>query len=202
MTDPTTAPPALDPLVHDLTRRITTVVHQLSAVCQQTTPALPLLEQQVLRSLKELGGALLVGLVQLLVPADPPPTQPCPCGATARFERLRSATCRTLLGALTLPRPYYLCSACQHGFAPLDQQLGWCGGKRSAARDELLALLGATQDSFAEAATVLARLSLVEVAPNTVRAATEELGQVLADAEQAQIEALQAGNPPLSSIAR
>ena len=199
MTDPTTAPHSLDMLVQDLTHRITAVVQQLSAAFQQTPPTLPLLEEQVLRSLKELGGALLVGLAQLLVPSDPPPTHPCPGGASACFERLRPATCRTLLGPRTLRRPYYLCSACHHGFAPLDQQLGWCAGRRSAALDELLALLGATQDSFTEAASVLARLSLVELAPNTVRAATEELGQVLAEAEQAQIEALQSSDLPRSA---
>ncbi len=43
----------------------------------------------------------------------------------------------------------------------------------------MLALLGATQDSFAAAADVLERRTLVTVAPNTVRAATEDLGQVL-----------------------
>lgn len=197
MTDPTTALRSPDMLVQDLTRRLTTVVHQLSAAFEQTPPSLPRLEEQVLRSLKELGGALLVGLAQLLVPSDPPPTSPCPCGAAACFVRLRPATCRTLLGALTLTRPYYLCAACHHGFAPLDQQFGWCAGKRSAALDELLALLGATQDSFAEAANVAARLSLVEVAPNTVRAATDELGQLLAATEQAQIEALQSGDLPV-----
>jgi hypothetical protein len=43
----------------------------------------------------------------------------------------------------------------------------------------LLALLGATQDSFAQATEVLARLCLIEVCPNSARAATEELGAVL-----------------------
>ena len=43
----------------------------------------------------------------------------------------------------------------------------------------MLALLGATQDSFGEAAHVLERLTLVHVSANSVRDATEQLGAVL-----------------------
>jgi len=51
-------------------------------------------------------------------------------------------------------------------------------------RRELLALLGAAQDSFAQAAIVLERLCLVQVCPNRVRAAPEDLGAALADHDQ------------------
>ncbi len=195
---------SMDALVQQLTSHLTTVVQHLHAGLAQTAE-LQQLEEQVLRALKDVGGLLLVGLAQHLVPTEPPRTHPCPCGAVATFQRFRPATCRTVLGPLTLTRPYYLCSACHQGCAPFDQQVGWCAGRRSAGLDELLALLGATQDSFAEAATVLARLSLVEVAPNTVRAATDELGHLLAEAERTQLEALQRGEqfvsdaPPAST---
>ena len=43
----------------------------------------------------------------------------------------------------------------------------------------MLALLGATQDSFVQAAKVLERLTLVHVCANSVRQATEQLGEVL-----------------------
>jgi hypothetical protein len=185
--------PSAAPLLHDLPQRLTIILQQLTDWITQSTPDLQQLEEQVLRTLKDLGAALLVGLVQQLVPADPSPSHPCPCGATATLQRRRPATYRTLLGSLSVIRPYYLCPACHHGLAPFDQQLGWRAGSRSAGLDELLALLGATQDSFAEAANVLRRLSFVEVAPNTVRAATEHLGGVLATHEQAQVAALQAG---------
>jgi hypothetical protein len=45
---------------------------------------------------------------------------------------------------------------------------------------------------------VLERLTLLQVAPNTVRAATEQLGAVLAEVEQAQVAALEAGHLPAS----
>lgn len=62
---------------------------------------------------------------------------------------------------------------------PYDARLQVCAGGLSAGLHEVLALLGATQDSFAQAATVLERLCLVHVCPNSVRAATEDLGQLL-----------------------
>ena len=198
MPNPSRGPHSLDALLQELTAQLTTVVQHLCTALAQTAD-LQQLEEQVLRALKDVGGLLLVGLAQHLVPTEPPRTHPCPCGALATFQRFRPATCRTVLGPLTLTRPYYLWSACHQGCAPFDQQVGWCAGRRSAGLDELLALLGATQDSFAEAATVLARLSLVEVAPNTVRAATDELGQLLAEAEHTQIEALQAGEQIMSA---
>jgi hypothetical protein len=65
------------------------------------------------------------------------------------------------------------------GQHPLDAQLQCCAGSRSQALDELLALLGATQDSFVQAAQVLERLTLIHVSATSVRQATEQLGAVL-----------------------
>lgn len=61
-----------------------------------------------------------------------------------------------------------------------------CAGSRSLALDAVLALLGATQESFAQAANVLERLTLVHVSPNSVRQATEQLGAVLLAAQAGQ----------------
>jgi hypothetical protein len=55
--------------------------------------------------------------------------------------------------------------------------------------DEVLALLGATADSFAAASALLAKLTLVHICPNVVRAATETLGQVLQAEEQRVVQA-------------
>jgi Uncharacterised protein family (UPF0236) len=154
------------------------------------------LEQQVMCTVKNVGAALLSGVAHLAVPAYPPATTPCPCGQTAKNPRLRSATVKTVLGPLTLTRPYYTCAACHHGLAPLDQQLGLCAGGISAGLDELLALLGATEDSFAAAAAVLEKLTLVTVCPNTVREATEQLGHVLQAHEQQVLAVAQASSTP------
>lgn len=182
---PTTDSARVDQVVASLAERLGTMTHTLATWVQADPHDLAAIEQHVLRIVKEFGATLLARLTSLLVPVQPLPTVPCPCGRLARYQRQRPATVTTRLGPITLTRPYYLCATCGHGQYPLDAQLQLCAGSRSAGLDELLALLGATQDSFAEAATVLDRLTLVQVSPNSVRAATEHLGAVLC-ADQAQ----------------
>jgi hypothetical protein len=146
------------------------------------------LEHHLIRLLKELGASLLTGLAQLAVPAEPPRSIPCSCGQAAVYQRERPAQVTTLLGPIHIQRSYYLCAACGVGQHPLDAQLRICAGSRSQALDELLALLGATQDSFVQAAQVLERLTLVHVSANSIREATEQLGEVLLEQPQPQSE--------------
>jgi hypothetical protein len=87
------------------------------------------------------------------------------------------------------------------GQHPLDEQLQFCAGSRSQALDELLALLGATQDSFVQAAKVLERLSLVHVCANSVREATEDLGELLLE-QQPQPHSESAPSSPARSSSR
>src|SRR6266700_2533196 len=49
---------------------------------------------------------------------------PCPCGHSAQYKELRSKTLLTVLGAVELSRPYYLCAHCTKGQYPVDAELG------------------------------------------------------------------------------
>ena len=60
----------------------------------------------------------------------------------------------------------------------------------------MLALLGATLDSFAQATDVLQRLCLVQLCPNSARAATEDLGQLLGDHVEQVVELAQQSHTP------
>ena len=52
----------------------------------------------------------------------------CPqCSRRLRARPSRSRTVETLLGPVTLERPYFYCVACHHGFYPLDEALGLSG---------------------------------------------------------------------------
>lgn len=177
--NPTTHTIRTEQLVTTMSERMTTLTRTLSNWMQAQEPTLAEVEQHVVRLLKELGASLVADLCTLAAPADPTPSIPCACGQAAAYQRQRSAQVTTLLGPISIRRSYYLCAACGHGQHPLDAQLQCCAGSRSAALDELLALLGATQDSFVEAATVLERLTLVHVSANSVRDATEQLGALL-----------------------
>lgn len=169
----------LEELVTTMSARMATITRTLGTWVQQEPHNLQEIEQHVLRIVKDGGATLVAGVTALLAPVSPPRTIPCPCGQLAAYQRLRPATVTTILGPITLERPYYHCALCGQGQHPLASQLQLCAGGRSAGLDELLALLGATQDSFAEATTILERLTLVHVSPNGARAATEALGAVL-----------------------
>ena len=199
---PSTDDARLEQLLTAMCARMTTITRTLGVWMQDHPRTLAEVEQQVRRLVQELGAALITGLATLTVPAQPPTTVPCPCGQPARYQRQRPATVTTILGPITVQRPYYHCAACGHGGSPVDAQLQICAGSRSAGLDELLALLGATQDSFADAASVLEQLTLVHVSPNSVRDATETLGaELVAHQAQAVAQALdgQAVPPAVTS---
>ncbi|MFL5800254.1 MAG: ISKra4 family transposase [Roseiflexaceae bacterium] len=196
MTDHSTSQVQIERLIATMTEQFTTLTRTLSHWMTSEPRTLGQLEQQVMRTIKDVGAALLMGVAHLAVPAYPEATTPCPCGQTAVDPRLRTATVKTVLGPITLTRPYYSCPACHHGVLPLDQQLGFCAGGISAGLDELLALLGATEDSFVAAAAVLEKLTLVTVCPNTVRSSTEQLGQLLQTHEQQIVATAQATTTP------
>jgi uncharacterized protein UPF0236 len=196
MTDHSTTQVQIERLITTMTDQLTILTRTLSHWMTSEPRTLGDLEQQVLRTIKDVGAALLSGVAHLAVPAYPPATTPCSCGQTAANPRLRSATIKTVLGPITLTRPYYSCPACHHGVLPLDQQLGCCAGGISAGLDELLALLGATEDSFSAAAAVLEKLTLVRVCPNTVRESAEQLGQALQAHEQQLVATAQATSTP------
>jgi Uncharacterised protein family (UPF0236) len=170
-------------LTHHLTASLTTIAHTLSAWLQDTPRTLADVEQAVVPLIRAFGATLVTQVATLAIAPTHDATHPCACGAHARYQRQRSAHVTTLFGTVQIPRAYYWCRACQHGFAPADADLQLVAGSRSASLDELLALLGATQDSFAEATTVLERLTGVDLSPNSVRAATADLGAALVTAQ-------------------
>jgi len=174
--------------VAQMTQRMAEVAQKLADWVMTESRTLEEAEKMTLQNMKELGNAFLGSLLNLNVSAYPAQAVPCPCGQTATYQRMRPAHVTTLLGTITLERPYYLCGGCHHGLAPLDQRLGLCAGGLSAGLEEILALLGA-QLPFEEAVGLVAKLTLVEVCPNTCKEATEGVGQVIAQKEQQAVEA-------------
>jgi hypothetical protein len=181
--NPTTPVTALDSLVDQMTRQVATLTHTLGQWMQESPRTLEEAEQAILPQMRAVAATLLTGLAALAVPAPPARTLPCPCGQQAHYQRMRTAQVTTLVGPIAIPRAYYLCPTCHQGQTPTDATLQIMAGGRSAGLDELLAFLGATQDSFQDAANLLERLSLVHVCANTVRDATERLGAVLVAAQ-------------------
>jgi hypothetical protein len=92
----------------------------------------------------------------------------------------------TLQGRLYYRRAYYLCETCGKGHYPLDERLGIEAGQMSREVVKLAALCG-VQDAFEAGSDLLARTTLVELSPNSIRKASQIIGErVLHDEAQAQ----------------
>ena len=105
MADHSTSQVQIERLIATMTDQLTTLTRTLSQWMTSEPRSLGEIEQQVMRTIKELGAALLCGVAHLAVPAYPPASTPCPCGQTAKNPRLRSATVKTVLGPIALTRP-------------------------------------------------------------------------------------------------
>ena len=140
-------------------------------------PTLEGLERAVLAELHALGNAALGGLCATLAPRYPPAHAACGCGgaATARYQRQRTAQCKTLLGGIELKRAYYLCGDCHQGHCPLDRSLGLSAGGISDGLEALLALLGA-EFSYSHAAELVEQVSLVTVSAGRCRSSAAAAG--------------------------
>lgn len=194
--DRTTTTDRGEVFVQQMTDRMASLARSLSDWVQAEARSLQEIEAQVVRVMHDLGNSLLAALLPLAAPTRPSPDVPCPCGQLARYERIRSASVSTVLGRISFARALYACPQCGERQAPLDQQLQVTAGGLSLGLQEVLALLGATQDSFAQATEVLERLCLVRVCPNSARAATEDLGTVLAAHTQTQVATAQQTHIP------
>ena len=69
----------------------------------------------------QLGARVLEKL--LSTPAEVERETPCPCGRHARFHQMRSKQVLSVVGPITLLRPYYVCPACGSGQSPRDAEL-------------------------------------------------------------------------------
>lgn len=105
------------------------------------------------------------------------------CGAALRCaDRARPRQLQGLVGDYTLRRPYYHCSTCRLGDAPLDARLGLDGSALSPGLGRVVGRLGLAH-AFGEAADQVAETLGVVVPVEAVRRLTEGVGAV-AEAEQ------------------
>ncbi len=95
-------------------------------------PRLMDLTQAVLQGRAEVTGALVEGLIERRPGWSVGQVEAgCPrCGRPLRARPSRCRTVETLVGAVTLQRPYFYCASCRHGFYPLDEALGLSGGSK------------------------------------------------------------------------
>ena len=127
-------------------------------------------------------------LVERLIEEQaPPPTNQssCPqCGAAARYKSVGERHVLTIHGSRLLRRRWYVCSRCDHGFAPLDAQLQVVNRTATRTVRAWQAEL-ASKDPFADVPGAMLLLRGLAVSESTVERTTVEVGSALRQARQA-----------------
>lgn len=145
------------------------------------------MEQGLKAALQAVGEAVLEHWLAAQTPHYPADEAPCPhCGAQAHYVRWREGMSITLLGRVTYRRPYYECLRCRRGHCPLDEALGIAPGQMSAEVQQVAGLLGANT-SFARSSDLLQRVAHLTLSPNSIRKATQQMGQRALDQEMALV---------------
>lgn len=114
------------------------------------------------------------------------PSVTCVCGGVATYLFRRQAKIITVFGQVNYRRSYHVCS-CGQGIAPLDQRLKLEPGQVNRGLAPLLALLG-VQTSFDEAQRLAQQLLLLDISDNSIRKATQAMGEVQKELETQWIQ--------------
>lgn len=185
---------------------LTVLAAALQAIARQQRDA-PLAEHEaavlaaVRGALPGLLTAVVEGATSALDAGVASVRQRCPhCGGRVRVDSWRPRQVRTVCGPITLTRPWYACRPCGHGFSPVDATLALPPRARLSETLTLWAVrLGATT-TFREAADLLADLTGLVVAPDTIRAQSEQWGAAVAAADEAAIAQVLATQEPADAV--
>jgi len=141
------------------------------------------MERNIRTMLLRVGQFLLSSWLTLQETSYPAEWVECPyCGTQADYQFKRDGTLLTILGQVEYKRAYYLCSGCQQGHYPLDQQLGLRPGQMSAELESLSGMTGA-QLPFGQSSDLFESLTLISLSDHSVAKATQAMG--------AEVEALE-----------
>jgi hypothetical protein len=162
----------------------TAVIEQIET--EQTQPTIAQIEQGMRESLRQIGQESL-GMVLSGLQKTPEREIECQCGGKLCYQRKREATVISVFGKVSYERAYYAKCKCKKGKAPLDEQYGIVPGAVTAGLAALLAQAGVAF-SYDESSRWLETYLLFDVAENTVRAETEQMGGLQAQAEEEMIE--------------
>jgi hypothetical protein len=152
----------------------------------QDQPKIAEIEQRMRESIRQIGQESL-GMVLSGLEKTPEREIVCGCGGKLRYQRKREATVMSVFGRVRYKRAYYAECKCKKGKAPLDEEYGLVPGAVTAGLAALIAQAGVAF-SYDESPRWLEAYLLFDVAENTVRSETEQMGALQAKAEKEMIE--------------
>ncbi len=104
----------------------------------------------------------------------------------ARFHEMRSKQLTTVVGPVTIHRPYYLCAHCHQGQSPRDAELDVLATECSPGVRRMMALVG-SDTSFEHGREQLETLAGVEVITKAVERHAEAIGGDVAAREEQSV---------------
>lgn len=112
---------------------------------------------------------------------------PCACGRQARFHQLRPKQILTVVGTISVQRPYYLCAQCHQGQSPRDSELDVQGTEYSPGVRRMMAVVG-SEASFEHGREQLELLAGLHVTTKAVERQAEAIGADIAQQEETQMK--------------
>ena len=105
---------------------------------------------------------------------------------SARYKELRSKTILTVLGPVTLRRPYYLCGHCSKGQCPVDADLGVADLESSPGVRRMEAVVG-SEMPFATGCEPIKLLAGLDIPAKAIERAAEAVGAQIAQRNNQEI---------------
>ncbi len=103
----------------------------------------------------------------------------CPiCGRWLKRQHICQRTLETMIGEITIHRPYFYCSVCRHGFYPLDEALGLSSRKKQYDMQEAAADL-AKEVPYEKASKLFTKLSGVSMSDHLMHEVANAAGDGL-----------------------
>jgi hypothetical protein len=143
------------------------------------------IEMAIRTATHQLGAKMLEKLLSAPPPLEFEQVVPCGCGQQARFHEMRSKQILTVLGPITIQRPYYLCPHCHQGQNPRDLELDVQGTECSPGVRRMMAVVG-SESSFEHGREELELLAGLRVTTKAVERQAEAIGADIAQKEQVQ----------------
>jgi hypothetical protein len=100
------------------------------------------------------------------------------CGRRLKRQDICQRTLETMIGQITIHRPYFYCSDCHHGFYPLDEALNLSSRKKQYDVQEASADL-AKEVPYEKASMLFEKLSGVSMSDHLMHEVTNSVGDEL-----------------------
>ena len=133
------------------------------------------------------GAAALTQILQFAPPPESERSLPCSCGHSAQYKEQRSKPVLTIVGIVTVMRPYYLCFRCHTGRFPVDSELDIVHTEFSPGVRRMQAMVG-QQSSFEQGRQELLLLAGITVTTKAVERTSEVIGADIARCDQGEID--------------